>query len=81
MSHTKDERFIIKLYELALSKGDVGTPCPKYIVGQLSGLTAKGVDAVCKLLVQANFVKGAGGDDIYLTPHGEKLAKRLLEEI
>jgi hypothetical protein len=79
-THTKDESFIIALYEAALKTGDVQTPVDKYAVGQMAGMHARGVDATCKLLVQANFIKKSGEADIYLTPHGEKLVLNLLDE-
>lgn len=78
--HTKDENYIICLYEAASKTGDIETPLDRYAVGEMAGLNPKGVDATCKLLVQANFIKKAGESDIYLTPHGEKLVKSLLDE-
>lgn len=76
---TKDENFIIALYEVALKTGDVQTPVDKYAVGEIAGMHSRGVDATCKLLVQANFIKKSGESDIYLTPHGEKLVLSLLD--
>ena len=78
-THTKDESFMIALYEAALKTGDSGTPVDRYAVGEVAGMHPKGVDATCKLLVQANFIKKSSETDIYLTPHGEKLVLSLLE--
>lgn len=77
---TPDERFLVCIYEEALKTGDLETPLDKYAVGSLAGLHAKGIDAICKLLVQANFIKKKGEKEITLTPHGEKLVLQLLDE-
>lgn len=81
--HTPDERFVISLYQTAKALGDISTHQNKYEVGRTVGINPKGVDAISKLLVQANFIKRATGDDdemIYLTKNGEQLALRLLNE-
>jgi hypothetical protein len=79
-SHTKDEKFIISLYQAASKAGEIDTPFDRYELGIKAGLTHKGTDAVCKLLLQANFIKKSGEALVYMTPHGENLALRLLEE-
>ncbi len=81
MSKTKDEQFVLSLYRLATEAGDLETPLNRYEVGEKAGLNAKGVNAICKLLVQANFIRKASEDEVRLTPHGAKLAERLLEEV
>ncbi len=80
-SHTADERFVLTLYKIT-AEGEPETPYNRYDIGDKAGLQHTAVNTICKLLIQANFiVKGrAGGDDIILTPHGEKLARRLLDE-
>lgn len=80
--HTQDERFILSAYEIGSRLGDVYMPLNKYEVGKAVGINPKGVDAISKLLIQANFIKKVQGDDamIYLTKNGEQLAFRLLEE-
>ena len=78
---TPDERFIICAYETALKSGDAQNPVNRYDVGRMVGLHPKGIDAICKLLVQANFIKKSSDTEIYLTKNGEALALRLLDEI
>lgn len=78
--HTKDEQFVIALYDSAKNLGDLESSVNRYDVGVRANLQAKGVDAICKLLVQANFIKKSSELDIYLTPHGIKLVERLLYE-
>ena len=79
-SRTQDERFILCAYQTADGLGNIATPLNRYEIGKLAGISPKGVEAICKLLVQANFIKKASDDEIYLTKNGEQLALRLLEE-
>lgn len=77
---TKDERFIIRVYEVALNTGDINTPVDRYHVGKTINQSERMVDTICALLIRANFIKRADGSNIYLTPQGEQLALRLLSE-
>lgn len=76
-NRTKDENFILCLYEETEKLGDVEMPIDRYLVGVAAKLHPKGVDTICKLLIQANFVKKKGETEIYLTPHGIGLVKKL----
>lgn len=81
MKHkTKDEKFMVCVYETAGKSGDVHNPVNRYEIGNMIGLHPKAVDTICKLLLQANFIKKDVLDDVYLTPHGEKLVLSLLQE-
>jgi hypothetical protein len=77
---TKDENFILSLYEEAKKTGDVEQPIDRYQAGKHAGLNPKAVDAICKLLIQANFIRKSGEVEIYLTSNGELLIERLLIE-
>ena len=79
-SRTKDERFILKMYEVASKTGDIEFVVNRYEIGRSIGMQEKGVDTICVLLGQANFIKKAGKEEIFLTPQGEQLALRLLDE-
>lgn len=79
-AYTPDERFILCAYQTAHALGDLATPLNRYEVGRQAGITAKGVNAICKLLIQANFIKKSSEEEIYLTKNGEQLALRLIEE-
>ena len=79
-SHTKDEKIILCLYETALQAGDLHTRFSRYDIGKKIGLHPKGIDTICVLLLQANFIKKGDGDEIFLTQNGENLALRLLKE-
>jgi len=76
-NHTPDEKFMLRLMEEAEKKEEMDTPFDRYQIGKLAGLQERGVDATCKLLVQANFIKKASQTEIYITPHGEKLVRDL----
>lgn len=80
MSKTKDEQFVLWLYRMAKESGDVEMPLNRYDVGAKAGLHPKAVNAICRLLVQANFIRKVGEDEVRLTPHGTQLAERLLGE-
>jgi hypothetical protein len=77
---TKDESYILCLYEAARASGDITTRLNRYEIGKRAGLHPRGVNAICKLLLRTNFLKKSGEEDVYLTPHGENLALRLLSE-
>lgn len=79
-ARTQDERFIICAYQTAMALGELESPLNRYEIGKLAGINPKGVDAISKLLVQANFIKKISHEEIYLTKNGEQLALRLLEE-
>lgn len=75
---TQDEKFMIMLYELSIKAEDLETKFNRYEIGQKVGLHDRGVNAICKLLLQANFIKKAGEEEIYLTKNGVDLAIELL---
>ncbi len=78
-STTKDEQFLVKLYELALKAGDEKTPINRYTVGKAIGQNDKGINAITVLLAQANFIKkGEEENTFYLTDNGIHLVKQLI---
>jgi predicted transcriptional regulator len=74
---TKDEVFMLRLYEEAAKQSDIADPLDRYFIGTLAGLQPKAVDAICNLLAQANFIKKHGRIDISITPHGVKLVENI----
>lgn len=80
MARTKDEQFILCAYETASKLGDVNMVLDRHVIGQMAGIKTKGTDAICNLLAQANFIKKLSTTEFRLTPNGEALALRLLEE-
>jgi len=77
---TKDELFLLKLYELAQAKGSPSYAIDRYEIGRAIGQNDKGINTIVKHLAQANFVKKGSGDMFYLTPHGLWLVEQLLKE-
>lgn len=76
-NRTKDENFILSLYEEAEKAGDLEGAIDRYQVGLAANIHPKGVNTICKLLIQANFIKKASENEIYLTPNGIKLVQQL----
>lgn len=74
---TKDELFLLKLYELASSKGDPFAEFDRFQIGRLIGLQERGINNTVKLLAQANFIKKGEADGIFLTEHGMRLVELL----
>lgn len=75
---TKDENYMIALYEMCTERNDFDAIFNKYTIGERAGVKPKAVDAICTLLIRANFVKKSTEDDIYLTAHGRKLVETQL---
>jgi predicted transcriptional regulator len=75
--HTKDEKFMLRLYEEALKQPEIDNPLDRYEIGQLIGLQQRAVETICNLLAQANFIKKQGKNEISITPHGIKLVENL----
>lgn len=79
-ARTKDEMFMLRAFEEATRRGDIDCAMDRYLIGKLAGLQQRGVDAICTLLLQANFLKKRSTSDVSLTPHGLKLVEQLMSE-
>jgi hypothetical protein len=77
---TKDELFLLKLYELASLKGDVQEEIDRYTVGRAIGQNDRGANIIARDLAAANFIKKGEGEAVYLTEHGLSLVRILLGE-
>jgi hypothetical protein len=76
-ARTKDETFMLRLYEEASRQADIEEPIDRYLIGNLASLQPKAVDTICNLLAQANFIKKHGKIEISITPHGVKLVENI----
>jgi hypothetical protein len=76
---TKDEFFLLKLHELASKLGDYTMPLDRFEIGRAIGQNDKGANVIARDLAQANFVRKAEGDAVYLTEHGLHLVESLLK--
>lgn len=80
MGRTKDETFMLRLYETVSKQADMEDPVDRYTIGQQAGLQKKAVDTICNLLAQANFIKKQGDAEISITQNGVRLVKELRGE-
>lgn len=80
MSRTKDERYILAVYDVAKSKGDLYIPLNRYEVGDTIGYSPKLVKTLTINLMQANFLKKVDDDIIALTDNGIRLADKVRHE-
>lgn len=76
---TKDELFLLKLYELASKHGDSTTAFDRFEIGRAIGQNDKGANVIARDLAQANFVRKGEGDSVYLTENGLRLVESLLK--
>ncbi|MBM3199232.1 MAG: hypothetical protein FJZ58_08305 [Chlamydiae bacterium] len=78
MSLTKDELFLVKLFERSKESLDLFHAWDRYLIGQAIKQNDRSVDNIVRMLAQANFIKKGEGNAIYLTEQGIALAKSLL---
>ena len=84
MSHksiTKDELFLVKLFELAQRLGDTYADVDRYAVGKPMSQNDKSVDNIVRMLAQTNFIVKTEGNAIKLTLQGERFVESLLEQV
>lgn len=67
---SKEERYLIKLYEIALEKGDPMTEVDRYEVAKGIGEHAKSCDHSVQMLTKNNFIKKRESQLICLTDLG-----------
>lgn len=72
---TPDERFLIKLYELASAKGDPYSAVKIADVARGIGLKETATKNIVKALAQANFLKKGDNDTVYLTERGARFVQ------
>jgi hypothetical protein len=76
---TKDELFLLKLYELASQSGSFQRGIDRFVIGRAIGQNDRGANVIARDLAQANFIKKAEGPAVYLTDHGLQLVQLLLK--
>ncbi|MGL4539385.1 MAG: hypothetical protein ACRCU0_00190 [Candidatus Rhabdochlamydia sp.] len=78
---TKDEIFMLKLYELAMQLGTPYEQIDCLEIARAIGQNTKGAQVIARDLAQANFIKkGKKENRVYLTDHGLKLVNQLREQ-
>jgi len=74
---TKEENYLIKLYQLSLTLGSPWEEVDRYAVGQAIGQNNRSVDNIVTILAKTNFIKKGEGNAIYLTEQGKSLIDAL----
>ena len=77
---TKDELFLLKLFELTSKLDDPQTAIDRFEIGRAIGQNDKGANVIARDLAQANFIKKGEGDAVYLTDHGLWLVNSLKDQ-
>ncbi len=77
---TKDELFLLKLHELACKSGNFQLEVDRFTIGRAIGQNDRGADVIARDLAAANFIKKGEGTAVYLTDHGLRLVRSLLDE-
>lgn len=67
---TPDERFLIKLYEVAMSRGDPHAMIDYRGIAKELGQKETAIKNIIKHLAQANLLKKADETTVYLTTRG-----------
>jgi predicted transcriptional regulator len=79
---TKDESFMMALYDLALNQGALDSQIDRYEVGTAAAMQKTAIDTICKQLLRTNFIRvGEESHLVYLTPHGLKLVESLHRDL
>lgn len=73
---TKDEQFLIKLYELATNEGDLDLQVKFLDFGEKLVYKDKITKNIVRDLTQANFIKKIDSDTIQLTQNGIVFAQK-----
>lgn len=76
---TKDEQFLIKLYELASDEGDLDLQIKFLDFGEKLVYKEKITKNIVRDLSQANFIKKLDSDTIQLTQNGIVFAQKCQE--
>lgn len=71
---TKEEKFLLFVYQAALAKGEWDAEIDRYSFNQkLGGMHERGIDTICNQMAQANFIKKRGPRNVSITENGRRL--------
>ena len=76
---TPDEKFMIKLYEVAKQRGDPRRPINYQAVAKSIGLKETAIKNIVKHLAQANLIKKIDETTLLLTDRGCALVLEMLQ--
>ncbi len=77
-SLTPDEKFLLKLYQTNLAKGDLLQEIDSRIIAKAVSLKETALKNIVKHLAQANFIKKGADTIVKLTSHGCKFVEEYL---
>ncbi len=80
MKNTKEEKFLIKLHDLASRKGDAFSPIDCHLVGKELGLGVPSTKNIVKVLAMSHLIKKSGDKKVHLTDNGHVLINQLKSE-
>ena len=78
-SNTKDEKFLITIYEIAQCKGNFFSTITNTEICMKLQKEKKTVHNMIKYLLQSNFLKKINKETVKLTENGKQLAQSLFE--
>ena len=74
---TADEKFLLKIYELASASGDLKNEVDAIFVGHEIGENDKKIQNIVKLLSRSSFIKKIDDNNVILTQKGIDLVEEL----
>ena len=80
MKSTKEEKFLLKLHDLAIVKGDPFTPIDKNLISKALGLGEPSTNNIIKVLSMSHLIKKIGDKKVHLTDNGHVLINQLKQE-
>ena len=81
LAFTKEERFIISLYEYLQSNQATHQSFSFDLIEKQLGYPERFIRNTLKQFIRANFIKSVGHNEATLLPHGEQLVKKLQERL
>ncbi len=76
---TRDEKFLLELFKESKGSSREKTGIDPDHISKKLGLSERQTKTILRWLFQANIIKTLEGNQIYLTSHGESVARSLIE--
>ena len=77
MKNTKEEKFLLKLHDLANIKGDPFMPIDRHLIGKALGFGEPSTNNIVKVLSLSHLIKKIGDKKVHLTDNGHVLINQL----
>ena len=79
MARTKEEKLLLKIFEVAKMQANFDLPINVYEIGRSLGQREKSLKTTIQILAQANFIKKIDDENVIITENGKNLAQSLLK--